>query len=70
MIYAKTSMKKLPNTCKNCVMTIWVKDDITRKYNKYCSIVGKICPMEKKQSGNYGYTKPNWCPLVCIENPS
>lgn len=69
MIYAKTKMKKIPKTCKDCAISIV---QFVTPINSYriCSINSKNCPMEKKQSGNYGYTKPNWCPLVCIENQS
>lgn len=62
MIYAKTKMKRIPKTCKECTLTLIQFNQLG--FDKYCSLTGKLCPMEKKANGNYGYTKPKWCPLI------
>lgn len=62
MIVAKTKLKKIPKTCKEC--SISKSDWDTR----ICGINGKECPVERKPSGNIGYCKPGWCPLVEIES--
>lgn len=63
MIFAKTKMKRIPETCKKCSMARnYVGDD-----EKWCSVTGYCCPKEKKQSGNVGYGKPDWCPLIELE---
>lgn len=59
MIVAKTRMKKIPATCNKCCFSC-----IDRGEGRYCTITYMVCPIEKKESGNYGYSKPDWCPLV------
>lgn len=69
MIYAKTRMKNIPKTCKDCSCSNFVMDRLDGAvYTSYrtCGIVWKMCPYEKKKSGNWGYGKPDWCPLVEI----
>lgn len=66
MIVAKTRMKKIPKTCKDCPLSI-VQFDWGNLSHRICGINSKDCPQEKKPSGNYGYGKPCWCPLVEIE---
>ena len=66
MIVAKTRMKKIPKTCKDCSMSI-----IQGRWNdsyRICSINSKECPMEKKENGNWAYTNPDWCPLMEVED--
>lgn len=65
MIVAKTKMKRIPDTCKKCGFSNFYPE--MRYEGKYCKITGYDCPMETKPSGNVGYGKPNWCPLMDIE---
>jgi len=57
MIVAKTRMRKIPKTCKDCALG-------KREFgaDRVCSITGKDCPMELYR-GNWKYGKPTWCPL-------
>lgn len=61
-IYAKTRLRKIPKTCKEC--TLSAIEFYHHDSERVCTITGKSCPIEKKASGNWGYTKPDWCPLV------
>lgn len=65
MIVAKTRMRKIPKTCKGCALSFCQFDG--RDSYRVCAIMLRDCPMEDKGRGNYGYTKPDWCPLVEIE---
>lgn len=61
MIVAKTKMRRIPKTCKECKLS---------KHSFYgdrvCAVVGKDCPTSFC-SGNWKYGKPAWCPLVEIK---
>lgn len=63
MIAAKTRMKKIPNTCKECRVSY-----IDWTGSRFCNASGRDCPMEMKKSGNMGYYRPSWCPLVEISD--
>ena len=63
MIVAKTRMKKIPKTCKDCSLSI-VQYDWGHLNHRICGITSRDCPMEEKSHGNYGYSKPQWCPLI------
>ena len=60
MIVAKTRLKKMPKTCKQChyrmLYPVGGKD--------ICRIAGLFCPWEKKPNGMFGLGKPDWCPLM------
>lgn len=62
MIVAKMNMKKLPETCKKCHNKITVRNATAAR----CQFTGRLCPTEKKESGNVGYGMPSWCPLMDI----
>lgn len=64
MIVAKTKMTRLPETCKKCSLS-QVEHYGFCDTERYCGITNRACPTEKKQSGNVGYGKPDWCPLIC-----
>lgn len=57
-IYAKTRMKTIPKTCKDCALSF-----IDYSGVRVCPILKKECPWEPKPSGNIGYGKPTGCPL-------
>lgn len=68
MIVAKTKLKKLPSSCKDCKF----KENEYNWYGSYeccvhsaiCYLTEKKCPIKKKESGNTGYAdRPKWCPL-------
>ena len=63
MIVAKTRMKRIPKTCKECSISV-----VTYWEDRVCGINQKECPVERKPSGNIGYCKPGWCPLVEVES--
>lgn len=63
MIYAKTKMRRIPKTCKDCSLSYFYHESVLESY-RACSITSICCPWEKQKSGNYGYGKPKWCPLV------
>lgn len=63
MIIVKTKMKKMPKTCKECRISYIGWEEV-----RFCGINGKTCPMEQKPSGNWGYSKPSWCPLVEVSD--
>jgi len=63
VIAAKTRMRKIPKTCKDCSLS-------RRDYwndERMCVINGMLCPLEVTESGKIAYCKPSWCPLVEIE---
>lgn len=59
MIVAKTRMRRIPKTCKECKLSRYDAFD-----DRICGITGKDCPYEIKPSGSVGFGKPGWCPLV------
>lgn len=59
MIVAKTRLKRIPKTCKECTLSYVPCFD-----DRVCSIKQMVCPMEVRPSGNLAYCKPGWCPLV------
>lgn len=68
MIFAKTKMTRIPETCKKCSMSKKSYDCFGYKDpDKRCFLTGLFCPKEKKESGNIGYGKPDWCPLMDLE---
>lgn len=63
IIVAKTRLRKLPKTCKECSVArsdSWTGD-------RFCGASNRICPMEVTPSGRVAYCKPSWCPLVEID---
>lgn len=66
MIVAKTNMKKIPATCKDCKFkTTYFQGYLS--CGATCDLTGRECHTEKKPSGNVGYGMPSWCPLMDIE---
>lgn len=63
MIVAKTKMRKIPETCTKCSIAIVVHGGWNDSY-RVCGATGKDCPWKALPSGNYGYAKPDWCPLI------
>lgn len=61
MIIAKTKMKKIPKSCTKCRLS-------------ECSINGRVClvtykyiAMKQTASRNWRYVKPDWCPLIDVQ---
>lgn len=63
MIIAKTGMKKIPEGCKKCAYSMVEHYGLGNTF-RVCRIRWRACPTEKKTSGNVGYGRPSWCPLV------
>lgn len=61
MIVAKTKMRKIPKTCKDCKVSMHEFGG-----DRVCVIARRDCPMELS-NGNWRYGKPTWCPLVELE---
>ena len=61
MIVAKTRMRKIPKTCKECTLS---RHDFGG--DRVCSVTRMDCPMELHM-GNWRYGKPGWCPLKELE---
>ena len=60
MIVAKTRLKKMPKTCKQCIY----RELYPVGGEDICRIAGMFCPWEKKPNGMVGLGKPDWCPLM------
>lgn len=66
MIVAKTRLKKMPKTCKQCdYRALYPVDG-----EDICRIAGAFCPWENKPDGMFGLGKPDWCPLMDVEELS
>lgn len=61
MIVAKTRMKKIPESCKDC------KFSTTEYGGRCCRIAIRFCPMKQSEHKNWKYFKPDWCPLIEID---
>lgn len=69
MIVAKTALRKLPKTCKDCKLSVF-KGGWEYGYNegiRICSILKKECPMIRSPNNNMKYSKRDDCPLVEME---
>ena len=62
VIVAKTRMRKLPKSCKDCNLSFqnWVGE-------RTCAVKKKDCQIEHTQNGQWKYGKPIWCPLMEME---
>lgn len=60
MIVAKTELKKIPKTCKQCDY----RELHPLEWEDICRIAGAFCPWEKKPNGMFELGKPDWCPLM------
>lgn len=63
MIVAKTKMKKIPESCNKCSLSIVESYSWTESY-RFCPITKKECPMVRSEHKNMKYTRPDWCPLM------
>lgn len=63
MIYVKTNLRKIPETCNKC------KFSKQNRYfgNRYCYFLDKTCEMVKNESGNWEYIRLKDCPLFNID---
>ena len=74
MIYAKTGLKKIPDTCLKCKFRSYTRDTlytITGQSNWKCSITNTQVPYTYvKEKRNWVYGKCKNCPLIesSIEN--
>lgn len=62
MIVAKTKMKKIPESCKDCAFSKYMYD-----YRICAFESGRICPMVRTKNGNKKYIRPKWCPLMEVK---
>ena len=63
MIVAKTRMKRIPKTCKDCSVLF-----IDGWGERVCGINKRECPVEFTGHGRLAYAKPGWCPLVDLKD--
>jgi len=68
-IFAKTRMKRIPDTCKKCSLSCYDPQGFSGEYARFCSITGKPCPTVSGGNGNIKYGKPKNCPLVMLDVP-
>lgn len=66
MIIAKTKMRKSPENCGKCKISMVLY--YGRDSERVCPILRRTCPMERShKNGCMKYTKPTWCPLKEIK---
>ena len=66
MIIAKTKMRKPPENCRKCGISMVLY--YGRDSERVCPILRRTCPMEQSnRNGCMKYTKPTWCPLEEIK---
>lgn len=63
MIVAKTKMKKIPESCNKCDLSIYNIQEWSAS-KRYCAITEKTCPMKKTSEGEWKHVRPKWCPLM------
>lgn len=63
MIVAKTSMKKIPERCNKCALSIIERYSPIESV-RWCAINGNPCEVERTGNGNRKYIRPKWCPLI------
>ena len=72
MIVIETKLKKLPRKCNQCKYSYTYKP-LGDERQRFCMVsfdhgLNKPCPYEfNKEKNNWGYTKPDWCPLREVE---
>lgn len=68
MIYAKTKLKKIPDTCIKCKFRVYIWKYLysVKGASKWkCGLTNKIVPYEYvEEKHNYVYGKCKNCPLV------
>lgn len=67
MIVAKTKMKKIPMSCKECPIAR-VEYYTYVETQRFCGMTKKQCPKERTEAGNLKYILPKWCPLIEVKN--
>lgn len=71
MVYAKTKLPKLPESCKKCAFSE-VRDtgkfEDWRRYKRICKLTGHKIAMQVVEKGCPKYVRPVWCPLIEVEN--
>lgn len=62
MIAAKTGMKRIPESCRWCNLSWsnWFGE-------RFCSVTNGECPKEYEKNGSWMYIRPDWCPLMEME---
>lgn len=67
MIVAKTKMKKIPESCKECSVSR-VEYYTFVDTQRFCGITKNECPKKRSENGNLKYIRPKWCPLVEVKD--
>ena len=62
MIVAKTRMRRMPKSCRWCKLSCanWFEE-------RFCSVTAGDCPKEYEKNGSWKYVRPDWCPLLEME---
>lgn len=69
MIYIKTQLRKIPESCKECRFSKMIDTkeyDDWRRYKRICEINGRKCVKAKTKNGNKKFIRPKWCTLIDI----
>lgn len=67
MIVAKTKMKAMPSTCKECKLSYIERWGELRKPILLCRVFMRVCPLKNRRKQNPIYKIPSWCPLIEVE---
>lgn len=67
MIVAKTRIKKIPEGCNKCKLSVIERYSYIDSM-RICGITKKECPMEYSEHKNLKYIRPDWCPLVEVKD--
>lgn len=67
MIVGKTNLKKIPASCNQCKFSAVSFGRFASDSTRSCSLTRRACPMEQSPNKNWRYVRPDWCPLVHLE---
>ena len=73
MIVIETKLKKIPEKCNKCKYS-YVNGGFGIDAQRFCGVSFRKdmclpCPKEfDKEKRNWEYQRPDWCPLIEIEN--
>ena len=76
MVIIKTRLKKIPKTCKECVFSQTLEEEMKDKrvsgYKiRRCTLTGYTAPIKRTKNRRiYKISKPNSCPLIEVDDAS
>lgn len=65
MIIAKTKLKKIPEKCTNCKLSV-IEYLSNGNCDRYCGVTKRYLGRVKVEN-HWTYIRPKWCPLIDIE---